>query len=78
MGKFFLRISAFLYSKVWMANFKTRHNLSKFTISGEFASITVDRVKAEIEVKKTFTEKHGWHNIWNRDETALFYKLFFR
>ncbi len=62
-----------------MANFKTRHNLSKFTISGESVSISADAEKAaryrSSKVLKAFAQKHGWHNIWNLDEKALFYKL---
>ena len=62
-----------------MSNFKTRYNLSKFKIVGESASISAELVNAARErsskVIKAFANKHGWQNVFNLDETALFYKL---
>jgi len=44
-----------------------------------FSSVSPDAVKAARERSKKvileFAEKYGWHNVWNLDETALFYKL---
>ena len=60
-----------------MEKFKKRNNISKFKITGEAASVSPNAVKAARERSKKvileFAEKYGWHNVWNLDETALFY-----
>jgi hypothetical protein len=49
-----LGISTLLYSKGWMANFKTRYNLSKFKIVGESASISADDIFTKNNSKSHF------------------------
>ena len=69
----------FNYSDGWLDRFKKRHNLKQFIIVGESKSVSIDLVDAARERSKKviieFALKFGWHNVWNLDETALFYKL---
>ena len=69
----------FEYSNGWLHRFKKRYDLKEYTIIGEAGGISPELVKAARERSKkvilAFAEKYGWHNIWNLDETALFYKL---
>jgi len=65
----------FKYLNRWLAGFKNRHHLKGFKIVGEARSISVDLVNAARERSKkvilSFVYLHGWHNVWNLDETGF-------
>ena len=67
----------FEYSNGWLNRFKKRYNLKEYNILGEAASVGPELVNAARERSRkvilAFVEKYGWNNIWNLDETALFY-----
>ena len=53
--------------------------IKQYTIKGESASVSMKVVEeCRAEIKKfiiSFAPKYGLENIWNLDETALFYRL---
>lgn len=68
-------ITEFRYSNGWLTRFKSRHNISCLSTTGESAGvdkklITDDKKKA-LEVMKNFDSKY----ISNVDETGLFYRM---
>jgi hypothetical protein len=70
-----LDINNFSASAGWLANFKSRNNLHAFKISGEAGSAPIERLpqmKAELQ---EILQGYELRNIWNCDETALFWRL---
>ena len=74
--------SSLSYSKGWLNNFKNRYKIKQYEIYGEFGSISqelVDIARKECRefIKKWLELENGRSikDIFNLDETALFYKL---
>jgi hypothetical protein len=72
--------SSFNYSLGWLERFKKRYNLKQFTIVGESGSVskeTIDKSRKEVyDFIMNWIKKGGKiENIFNLDETALFFKL---
>ncbi|KAJ8952262.1 hypothetical protein NQ318_007423 [Aromia moschata] len=70
--------SNFSASNGWLARFKKRHGIRCSNIKGEKLSANEDDASAFREGLKAFFENHGYKldNIYNGDETALFWKHF--
>jgi len=63
-------------SKGWIDRWKKRHSIGKATIVGEAASVSDDMVKTWRESKlPDLTKRYSPDNIYNMDETGLFYRL---
>lgn len=71
-----LGIDSFNCTQSWIQRFKRRHNLTHAAIIGEAASVDQDQVKQWLEEKwPALRAQYGDHNIFNGDETGLFYQL---
>lgn len=60
-------------SNGWLASFKERHNLRAFKRHGEAASVDMADVKPEQERIRAITDDYASKDIYNADETGLFY-----
>ena len=72
--------SSFMYSEGWLEKFKKRFNLKLYKIVGESGSVSEELIaKSRKEVREFIFKwiKNGGklENIFNLDETALFFKL---
>jgi hypothetical protein len=69
-----LGVVNFKASNGWLSRFKTRHNIKNHTISGE--SFSSGELKFEEFYEKFFDLSLSYEakNIFNWDETSLFYK----
>jgi len=65
----------FKYSSGWLEKFKKRHNLSAKTMSGEKASSDLANLKTHRNDLTIITAQFDPNDIYNFDETALFYRL---
>ena len=63
-------------SNGWLARFKERNGLKETKWHGEAASADADTVDAERKRIQELIQKYGYqlHDIFNMDETGLFYK----
>ncbi|KAJ8934431.1 hypothetical protein NQ318_017132 [Aromia moschata] len=70
--------SNFSASNGWLARFKKRHGIRCLNIKGEKLSANEDDANVFREGLKAFLENHGYKldNIFNGDETSLFWKHF--
>lgn len=65
----------FKYSNGWLNNFKSRYGIKEHTLVGERGSVKmVDVQKGRVDLK-TITSQYTLDDIYNFDETALFYRL---
>ncbi|XP_066153045.1 tigger transposable element-derived protein 4-like [Euwallacea fornicatus] len=64
----------FSASTGWLNRFRTRHNIAFKTISGESASVNPENVKTFLEKLPSLIEKYPPRNIYNVDETGLFFR----
>jgi len=71
-----LGVADFKCSLGWLTRFKQRHNISYRVICGEAKSVSVDQMA---EWKDThlpsILKKYSADDIYNADETGLFYRL---
>ena len=67
---------AFKASNGWLEKFRKRHNISHrvISISGESSSVNVLTVNDWLQRIPIITEHYNAKNIFNCDETRLFYK----
>ncbi|KAL0237808.1 hypothetical protein GEMRC1_013024 [Eukaryota sp. GEM-RC1] len=66
--------SQFTASNGWLTRFKKRHNLSLKTIHGEEASVDLALHATRIIDIRMIINNFPIHNVFNMDETALFWK----
>ncbi|KAG0442120.1 Tigger transposable element-derived protein 6 [Dictyocoela muelleri] len=69
-----LNLHTFKCSNGWLENFKRRHELTFKNISGESKSADITFVESFKAVLKNKIDEYGEKNIFNCDETALYYK----
>ena len=68
-------INGFSASGGWLNNFKRRNNLHTFKISGEAGSAPINEIsQMRVELQEVLQE-YELRDIWNCDETALFWRL---
>ena len=68
-------ITDFKASHNWVLAFKKRHGIRSVSIQGESTSVNRVTVKKYIEDFQTTVKEFEAKNVFNLDETALFYKL---
>lgn len=64
----------FKASNGWLSNFKKRHNLRQFAISGEAADVSEETVEGWHDRMKILMEGYNAEDVWNEDETGCFYR----
>lgn len=57
----------------WLTRFKTRHNMQLYTNHGEAGSVDIATVENEIKRVQEINKDYKIMDIYNMDETALFY-----
>ena len=65
----------FSYSQGWLEKFKTRYNVRNFTKQGEEGSVDLKVVEDGRKIIGEKIKKYSLDDVFNFDETALFYKL---
>ena len=76
-AKFFansLKIKEFAASEGWLTNFKNRHGITFKKICGESASVDISICSQWIDTLNKLLDGYDARNIFNTDETGLFYK----
>ena len=62
-------------SNGWIDNFKKRHNLKQYNIHGEAASAPIQNLEAMRENLHQTLRDYNPKDIFNCDETGLFWKM---
>lgn len=70
-----LGLQNFKASNGWLEKFKIRHNLTFKSICGEEKSVNLEQVTDWIEKLKNICDGYEAKNIYNADETGLFYRI---
>ena len=70
-----LHCTEFSPSGGWLSRFKSRHGISLRTLHGEAASVDVSVVAAARSTLKDVLSKYEPADIYNVDETGLFYRM---
>ena len=68
-------LSKFVASDGWCSKFIQRHDLNSKALHGEAGSADVEKAKEQMSIVRERLAKYSAHEIYNVDETALFYKL---
>lgn len=69
-----LDIKSFKASNGWLEKFRVRNNINFKILSGESASVNPETVSAWKEQLQILTEDYNLDDVYNADETGLFYK----
>lgn len=72
---FLLKEDKFKGSNGWVDNFKKRHNLRQYTMHGEASSAPLEDLDAMREKLRQTLKNFAPENIFNCDETGLFWKM---
>jgi hypothetical protein len=59
----------------WVSRFKTRHGIKLHNTQGKKASVDIDLVNQELPKLKQVINQFNLENIYNFDETVLFYRF---
>ncbi|KNE96110.1 hypothetical protein PSTG_10532 [Puccinia striiformis f. sp. tritici PST-78] len=59
----------------WLESFENCHNLKSYRRHGEAASVDINVVELEVERVQKITEEYPLKDIFNMDETGLFYAM---
>ncbi|RNA23851.1 tigger transposable element-derived 6-like [Brachionus plicatilis] len=70
-----LNIKDFKYSTGWLDKFKKRNHISNIKLHGESGSVSSELINDGRQKIKNWTKDFGLDDIYNIDETALFFKL---
>jgi DDE superfamily endonuclease/Tc5 transposase DNA-binding domain/Fission yeast centromere protein N-terminal domain len=66
---------ALIFSHGWLTRFKKRNNLQRFRLHGESGSVDQTSIDDLLPIIKTVTNEYAWEDIYNMDETGLFFRL---
>ncbi|MBA0862049.1 hypothetical protein Goshw_003817 [Gossypium schwendimanii] len=67
--------SEFNFSIGWLERFKARHVIKSYRRFGESGSIVIENIEDALPQIKAKLENFDRKNIYNMDETDLFYRL---
>ena len=74
-----LNVTGFTASNGWLEKWKTRHNVKQFSVAGE-DGVNVNGEEVNAETLESWAERlleivkgYELKNIWNADETGLFW-----
>ena len=70
-----LEIDEFSYSRGWLQNFKKRFGIKKSTVHGEAGGVDSQVIASGREQLQHMLRDYTLDNIYNIDETGLFYRL---
>lgn len=70
-----LQMDEFSYSNGWLQRFKTRYGIASRRLGGESASVNDNLVQTGIEKAREILKDYEPKNVFNMDETGLFYQM---
>ncbi|MBA0611477.1 hypothetical protein Godav_012165, partial [Gossypium davidsonii] len=59
----------------WLERFKARHGIKSYRIFGESGSVVTENIEDALPQIRAKLEIFYWKDIYNMDETGLFYRL---
>jgi hypothetical protein len=65
----------FEFSNGWLESFKNRYGIRSFRRFGESGSVNMARVTDELPKLIAVLNRYEWNDIYNMDETGLFYRM---
>ncbi|KAL6541699.1 hypothetical protein OROGR_011185 [Orobanche gracilis] len=66
---------SFEFSNGWLEKFKHRHAIQSFRRFGESGSVDMEKIEASLPSIREELDKWDWKDIYNMDETSLFYRM---
>uniref|UniRef100_U9TFZ1 HTH CENPB-type domain-containing protein n=1 Tax=Rhizophagus irregularis (strain DAOM 181602 / DAOM 197198 / MUCL 43194) TaxID=747089 RepID=U9TFZ1_RHIID len=70
-----LQTTTFTASDGWLSKFKKRYNIKQFIKAGEANSAPLETLEEERVALQEIIEQYDLRNVYNVDETALFWNL---
>lgn len=70
-----MEIDSFKASNVWLDNFKSRYDLTSKRACGEASKVNQESIDVWIEENLEKLKQYNPNNIFNADESGLFYRL---
>ena len=69
-----LKREEFMASSGWLSHFKARHRISQKVLHGDSVSVDAISVSTARSALKKVTSAYALRDIYNMDETGLFYR----
>lgn len=67
--------TSFEFSNGWLGKFKQRHAIQSYRRFGESGSVDMEKIEACLPSIREELDKWAWKDIYNMDETGLFYRM---
>ena len=65
----------FQFSDGWLTGFKKRFGIQEYHTVGESGSVDQESLESEIPKLREALDRYEWKDIYNMDETGLFYRM---
>jgi len=63
------------FSNGWLESFKNRYKIKSYTKHGESGSVDLNNIAEALPLLHQLLNQYEWKDIYNMDETGLFYRL---
>ena len=70
-----LNVTEFTASNGWLEKWKTRHNVKQFSVAGEDGEVNAETLESWAERLPEIVKGYKLKDIWNADETGLFWRV---
>lgn len=63
------------FSEGWLSSFKKRHGIKQYRTVGESGSVNLQTLEDRLPGVRAMLDRYAWKDIYNMDETGLFYRM---
>ncbi len=75
LDRFYLRHEPFKFSSGWLETFKSCHGIRSYRRFSESGSIDMATLANTLPATREILDQYAWKDIYNMDETGLFYRM---
>ncbi len=75
LDRLYPRHEPFEFSNGWLEAFKSRHGIRSYCHFGENGSVDMAALANTFPAIRDVLDQYAWKDIYNMDETGLFYRM---
>jgi hypothetical protein len=75
LDRFYSGHEPFKFSSGWLEAFKSRHGIRSYRRFGESGSVNMAALANTLPAIHDVLDQYAWKDIYNMDETGLFYRM---
>jgi hypothetical protein len=75
LDRIYLGHEPFEFSNDWLEAFKSHHGIRSYNRFGESGSVNMAALTNTLPAIRDVMDQYAWKDIYNMDETGLFYRM---